>query len=126
MSEEKIKEFDTPDYKFIHQISMKYYQNWDEMLDRIRFYISRYFKNMEPYLEMNDEIFKKYNIEEVFSGDIVNEWDSGVVYKIDFRDFNDPKEMLESLLISLRFYFTSSDLRRRNLVIHLVHHILPF
>jgi hypothetical protein len=81
---------------------------------------------MKPYLEMTDEVFKKYKIDEVLSGDIVNEWDGSLVYKIDFRDFNDPETMLETLLISLKVFFTSPELRKRNLVIHLVHHILPF
>ncbi|MFM1755014.1 MAG: hypothetical protein RLZZ236_1953 [Bacteroidota bacterium] len=126
MSNKKPNNNEIPEYQFIHQISMKYYQNWDDMLDKIRFYISRYFRNMKPYLEMTDEVFKKYKIDEVLSGDIVNEWDGSLVYKIDFRDFNDPETMLETLLISLKVFFTSPELRKRNLVIHLVHHILPF
>jgi hypothetical protein len=126
MSNKKSKNNEVPEYQFIHQISMKYYQNWDDMLDKIRFYISRYFRNMKPYLEMTDEVFKKYNIDEVLSGDIVNEWDGSLVYKVDFRDFKDPEEMLETLLISLKVFFTNPELRKRNLVIHLVHHILPF
>jgi hypothetical protein len=126
MSNNKSKNNEVPEYQFIHQISMKYYQNWDDMLDKIRFYISRYFRNMKPYLEMTDEVFKKYNIDEVLSGDIVNEWDGSLVYKVDFRDFKDPEEMLETLLISLKVFFTNPELRKRNLVIHLVHHILPF
>jgi hypothetical protein len=126
MSNIKSQNKNFPEYQFIHQISMKYYQDWDEMLDKIRFYISRYFRNMKPYLEMTDEIFKKHNIDEVLSGDIVNEWEGSLVYKIDFRDFKEPEEMLKTLLISLRVFFNSPELRKRNLVIHLVHHILPF
>jgi hypothetical protein len=114
------------EYKFIHQISMKYYQNWEEMLDKIKFHISRYFQDMKPYLNMTDEVYKDYKITEVLSGDIVNEWDDSVVFKIDFRDYNDPKTMLNDLLTSLKIYFIDSDLRSRVLVVQLVHHILPF
>jgi hypothetical protein len=81
---------------------------------------------MEPYLNMTDEVFKKYNIEEIFSGDIVNEWESPVVFKIDFMDYNDPQTMLKDLILSLKVYFNNPELRSRILVVHLVHHILPF
>ena len=62
-----------PEFRFTHQISMKYYPNWEDMLEKIKFYIFRYFEDMKPYLEMTDEVYKEYNIDEIFSGDIVNE-----------------------------------------------------
>lgn len=115
-----------PEFRFTHQISMKYYQNWEDMLEKIKFYIFRYFEDMKPYLEMTDEVYKEYNIDEIFSGDIVNEWDGSVVFKIDFMDYNDPQTMLKDLLKSLQIYFTNPELKSRILVVHLVHHILPF
>ena len=115
-----------PEFKFTHQISMKYYQSCEEMLEKIKFYIFRYFEDMKPYLEMTDEVYKEYNIDEIFSGDIVNEWDGSVVFKIDFMDYNDPQTMLKDLLKSLQIYFTNPELKSRILVVHLVHHILPF
>jgi hypothetical protein len=96
------------------------------MLEKIKFYIFRYFEDMKPYLEMTDEVYKEYNIDEIFSGDIVNEWDGSVVFKIDFMDYNDPQTMLKDLLKSLQIYFTNPELKSRILVVHLVHHILPF
>ena len=115
-----------PEFRFTHQISMKYYPNWEDMLEKIKFYIFRYFEDMKPYLEMTDEVYKEYNIDEIFSGDIVNEWDGSVVFKIDFMDYNDPQTMLKDLLKSLKIYFTNPELKSRILVVHLVHHILPF
>jgi hypothetical protein len=115
-----------PEFKFIHQISMKYYPSWEEMLEKIKFYIFRYFEDMKPYLEMTDEVYREYNIDEILSGDIVNEWEGSVVFKIDFMDYNDSQTMLKDLKESLKIYFNNTELRSRILVVHLVHHILPF
>jgi hypothetical protein len=122
----KLTQDPIPEFKFIHQISMKYYQSWEEMLEKIKYYIFRYFDDMKPYLDMTDEVYRKYKVEEVFSGDIVNEWDGSVVFKIDFMDYDDPQTMLKDLLTSLKVYFTNNELKSRILVVHLVHHILPF
>lgn len=122
----KLTQDPIPEFKFIHQVSMKYYQSWEEMLEKIKFYIFRYFDDPKPYLEMTNEVYRKFNIDEVLSGDIVNEWDGPVVFKIDFNDYNDPQIMLRDLMTSLKVYFTNKELRSRILVVHLVYYILPF
>jgi len=115
-----------PEYEFIHQISMKYYQNWDEMKKKIKFYIDRFFENKTPYLDMSDEVYKKFKVNEILSGDIVNVWEGSCVFRIDFRDYNDPKRMFNDLILSLKVFFKNPELNSRNLVVQLVHHILPF
>ncbi len=115
-----------PEYEFIHQISMKYYKNWDEMKEKIKFYIFRFFENMTPYLDMSDEVYKKFKVNEILSGDIVNVWEGSCVFRIDFRDYNDPESMFNDLILSLKVFFKNPELKSRNLVVQLVHHILPF
>ena len=115
-----------PEYEFIHQISMKYYQNWEEMKKKIKFYIDRFFENKTPYLDMSDEVYKKFKVNEILSGDIVNVWEGSCVFRIDFRDYNDPKRMFNDLIFSLKGFFKNPELQSRNLVVQLVHYILPF
>jgi hypothetical protein len=112
--------------EFIQQFSLKYYIDFEEMLKKLKLKIKQFYLEKELLGSMSNVLYFQNDVQEIIEGDIVNPWEDSFIFKIDFRDYENSTDMIDTLTVTLNFFFNDKELRKKNLVIQLVHHILPF
>jgi hypothetical protein len=111
----------TEELKFIYQINHSYYPNIDSFISKVLDFVEVYHRTQEN-TKISDLFFRKYEINEIIVGDIVNEFEMKEVLIFDFQDYQTKVDLIESLKNSCTIFYNKLE-KPKSLIVHLVHYV---